>query len=76
LVSRAFHAENQGQLENALKFYKDAISELEHSLKHKMEEKYYRSKLSEIRFNIDKLTRQINDSSGQIINFPREPTKP
>lgn len=75
LLSKASNAEKHGQLENALQFYQDAIAELENSLQHKMTEKYYRSKYSEIRFNIDNLKRQIDDSSGQIINFPNDSMK-
>ena len=75
MLIHADEEERSGDLNKALELYQEAMNELETSLKSKMEEKYYRSKYSEIRFNIDKLKRQIDDSIGQIINFPIDPNK-
>ena len=70
LLSSAENAERKGEFSKALQLYEDAMNELETSLKHKMEGKYYRSKHSEIRFSIDKLKRQIDDSTDQTIKLP------
>ena len=70
LLSHAENAERTGEFAKALNLYEDAINELETSLKYKMEGKYYRSKYSEIRFSIEKLKRQVEDSSNQTIKFP------
>lgn len=69
-------AEKNGELGKALKFYEDAISELEIAFKRNMEGKYYRSKYSEIRFTIDNLKKQIEKSADQVINFPFDPSNP
>jgi hypothetical protein len=72
LLERAQRAEKNGDFEKAILIYTDASIELETNLRHKREEKYYRSKFSEIRFNIDKLKNRIAESDVEIIKFPTD----
>ena len=59
LLSRAESAERKEEFANALQYYEKAIVELEISFKHKKEGKYYRSKYSEIRFNMESLKAKV-----------------
>ena len=67
MLIHADEEERSGDLNKALELYQEAMNELETSLKSKMDEKYYRSKYSEIRFNIESLNAKIANKDNGII---------